>query len=76
MTCDELTKTPIPSSPVLLLVGEKVNIGSKVKSRKQEGVSGKCSEISFYFSLSDSDLTGSKLNIYPSGICFAHGSNW
>ena len=55
-TCDELTATPIPHPPVPLW-GEEVE-----NSGRREGWGEGVFKLSFYFSLSYSDLTSNKLN--------------
>jgi len=64
-TCDELTTTPIPCSPALLLRGEVENLGVKLGSGRREGWGESVFNIWFYFSLSYSYLIGDKLNFFP-----------
>ena len=63
-TCDELTATPIPCPPVPL-GGRRERYGSEAEPRKKGGVGGRCFKISFYFSLSYSDLIGDKFFFSP-----------
>jgi len=75
-TCDELTVTPIPCSPVPL-GGRRERNGSEAEPGKKGGVGGRCFKICICFSLSYSDLIGDELNslFSPSSVCFVHESN-
>jgi len=46
-TCDELTATLIPRSPVLLRGRRQRKIGSEARLRKKGGVGGRCFKIWF-----------------------------
>jgi len=72
--CDELTVTPTPHPPALLVGGG----GREIRSESEPGKKGRCFKIWFYFSLSHSDLIGDKLNsvFSSSSVCFAPDSNW
>jgi len=61
-TCDEMTTTPIPRSPMQHGEGRDRKLGSKVKPRKKGGVGGRCFKFRFCFSLPYSDFIGNKLN--------------
>ena len=66
--CDELTITPIPHPPALL-VGRRGRNGIEVGPGKKGGVGGRCLKIWFYFSLSYSDLIGDELISFFSPSC-------
>jgi len=76
-TCDELTVTPIPRPPELL-VGRRERNGSEVEPWKKGGVGRRCFKIWIYFSLSYSDLIGDELNslFSPGSVFFVHDGNW
>ena len=62
--CDELTITPIPC-PSALLGGRRERNRSEDEPGKEAGGEGGVFKIWFYFSLSNSDLIGDKLNFSP-----------
>jgi len=75
--CDELTVTPIPCPPALLVRRRERN-RSEAEPGKKGGVGQSVLRSGFIFSLSYSDLTGDELNslFSPSSVCFVCDSNW
>ena len=61
-TCDELTATPIPHTPVLLGGRRQGKSGVKLSPGRREGWGEGVLRFGFYFSLPYSDLIGNKLS--------------
>jgi len=76
-TCDELTVTLIPRTPVPL-GARRERIGSKAEPGKKGRAGGRCFKIWIYFLLFYFDLIVDELNslFSPSSVCFVSDSNW